>query len=270
MKVSISCYGGHLLVPEESLTVARIIRKAAGLGFDGIDLGYYWGDDKKTEFAEAKKIAADEGIEIANYIVGNNFGNAAAEGRQKLLEAVENVRRAIEEAAYFGCKTLRVFAGGYGDLLWDEYSGQIVDALASCVETAEKCKVVMAIEDHGGLCKNSREQKFYIEQVKSPWLGATCDIGNYWWSGSQLPEDAVSDIADCVAMVHVKDLQIINNTLVPVPVGEGVIDFETCFRILVDAGYTGYLTLEYECSIGSPVQGITTSLVNIRRFATGC
>ena len=37
--------------------------------------------DKAAEFAEAKKVADGEGIEIANYIVGNNFGNAAAEDR---------------------------------------------------------------------------------------------------------------------------------------------------------------------------------------------
>ena len=62
MKIGISVYGAHLLVPEGERTVAKIMRKAAGIGFDGIDLGYYWGEDKKAEFAEAKDIAASEGI----------------------------------------------------------------------------------------------------------------------------------------------------------------------------------------------------------------
>ena len=75
MKMGITVYGAHLMVPEEGRTVAKIIRQAANVGFDGIDLGYYWGEDKAAEFAEAKKVADGEGIKIANYIVSNNFGN---------------------------------------------------------------------------------------------------------------------------------------------------------------------------------------------------
>ena len=269
MKVSISVYGAHLLVPEEGRTVAKIIRKAAGIGFDGIDLGYYWGEDKKAEFAEAKAIAQGEGIEIANYIVGNNFGNAAAESQEKLASEIDKVRNAIEEAASFGCHKLRVFAGGYG-LDWDTYSGKIADALEKCTEFAEKHNVVMALEDHGALCKNSKEQLFYIRKINSPWLQATSDIGNYWFPGTELPEDAMATIAKHTAMVHVKDYLLINNIQVAVPVGEGIIDFPSCFRILSNVGYNGWLTLEYESSIGNPVHGITTSLVNIRKFATGC
>ena len=269
MKVSISVYGAHLLVPEEGRTVAKIMRKAAGLGFDGIDLGYYWGENRKAEFAEAKAISQGEGIEIANYIVGNNFGNAAAEGSKKLTAEIDKVKKAIEEAASFGCKNLRVFAGGYG-LEWDAYSKKIAKALEKCIDTAAKHNVVLALEDHGALCKNSKEQLFYLDKINSPWLKVTSDIGNYWFPGNELPEDSLARIAPFTAMVHVKDYQLINNTQVAVPVGEGIIDFATCFRILADAGYTGWLTLEYESSIGNPVHGITTSLVNIRRFATGC
>ena len=71
-------------------------------------------------------------------------------------------------------------------------------------------------------------------------------------------------------MVHVKDYLIINNKQVAVPSGEGLIDLEECFRILKDADYDGTLSLEYECSIGDPKQGITASLVNIRRALACC
>ena len=36
------------------------------------------------------------------------------------------------------------------------------------------------------------------------------------------------------------------------------------------ARFASYLSLEYECSIGEARQGITTSLVNMRRLYTGC
>ena len=267
MKMGITVYGAHLLVPEEGRTVAKIIRAAAHVGFDGIDLGYYWGEDRKAEFEEAKKVADGEGIAIANYIVGNNFGNAAAENR--LDAEIDKVKNALEEAAYFNCKTLRVFGGGY-NLDWDEYSPRIAEALAICAETAEKCNVVMALEDHGALCKNSREQLFYINQVNSPYLRANADIGNFWFPGDELPIDGVRNLGEYVAMVHVKDYLFLNDCHIACPVGEGVIDFRSCFRALRNAGYDGYVTLEYECSIGEPRRGITTSLVNMRKFAASC
>ncbi len=269
MKVSISVYGANQLVPEEQRTVANIIRQAAALGFEGIDLGYFWQEegDRQTEFRQAQEIAADCGIEIANYICGNNFGNAIEEGRGEAEIAL--VKRAIEEAAFFGCPTLRIFAGGY-NLSWEEYSPRIADAIAACVPYAEKHNLVLALEDHGGLCRDSTQMLYYLQKIDSPFLRATLDIGNFWRPGNELPEDGVLATAPYAAMVHVKDYLIVNNTFVAVPTGEGIIDCENCFRILSRAGYTGWLSLEYECKIGDPRQGISTSLVNIRRASVGC
>ena len=268
MDFTVSVYGAHMLVPEEGRTVAGIMRAAAGLGFDGIDLGYYWNEEKKAqELTDAKKLAEDLNLKLINYVSGNNFGNAIAENR--LQAEIDKVKTALDEAAFFGCKNLRVFAGGY-DLEWEKYSQGIADALAVCAEHAAQNNVVMAIEDHGALCKDSSEQLFYISTIDSPFLRATADIGNYWTHGNELPEQGVAAIADLAAMVHVKDYLIINNKFTSVPTGEGVIDLKQCFRILKDAGYKGTLSLEYECSIGEGRHGITTSLVNMRRAYAGC
>ena len=51
------------------------MRAVAGLGFDGIDLGYYWSEDKRAqEMKDAKKLAEDLQLKLTNYICGNNFG----------------------------------------------------------------------------------------------------------------------------------------------------------------------------------------------------
>ena len=57
--------------------------------------------------------------------------------------------------------------------------------------------------------------------------------------------------------------------VVSVPVGEGEINFDTCFRLLSEAGYAGPLTLEYECQFGNPRYGILQSLAHMRRCAAG-
>ena len=267
MDMTISVYGANELVPEEGRTVEKIMLAAAAVGFDGIDLGYYWGEKKAKEIKQAKKTAANCGLKLVNYICGNNFGNAIAEKR--LPAEIDKVKTALDEAAELGCKHLRVFAGGY-DLEWKKYASKIADALSVCAEHAKSVKIIMALEDHGALCKDSSEQLFYLDKVKSPWLCLTSDIGNYWFPGGELPEQGVAAAAPYAAMVHVKDYLIINNKQVAVPTGEGIIDLETCFRELKDAGYDGTLSLEYECRIGDPKQGITTSLVNMRRAWAVC
>ena len=85
-----------------------------------------------------------------------------------------------------------------------------------------------------------------------------------------MPIVGVSSVAEYVSMVHVKDYVFVNNKHVACPSGEGVVDFKNCFRALKDSGYDGYLSLEYECSIGDPRQGITSSLVNMRRIEATC
>lgn len=269
MKVSTSIYGAHFMLPEADRTVAKIMRKVAHMGFDGIDLGYYWGEDKVAEMAEAKAIADGEGLTIANYIVGNNFGNAASESDSKLNIEIDKVKTALEEAAVFGCPALRVFAGGY-NLDFATYSPKIAEALAKCVEFAEKANVVMALEDHGALCKNSKEQLFYINRVNSPYLRACVDIGNYWFPGGELPQDGVAAMAEYASMVHVKDYNFINQVCFAVPTGEGLIDFRKCFAQLYRAGYgERFVSLEYECTTGDATIGVSTSLANIRKFILG-
>ncbi len=267
MKIGIAVYGAHTLIPGEVKYVPDMIEAAAGIGFDGIDLGYFWGENRAKEMSEAKMAADDCGIELPNYICGNNFGNAIADG--KISEEINKVKQALDEAAYFGCKCVRIFAGGIG-LDFDGYFKGICDAIAECIDHAAKCNVIMAIEDHGALCKNSFQQLAYINQINSPYLKANCDIGNYLCHVGELPLHGVAAVAGVTAMVHVKDFAVINNTLVSVPVGEGIIDFRKCFRLLKDIGYDDYLTLEYECTIGIPRQGITTSMVNMRRFLAEC
>ena len=264
MDFTISVYGAHLLVPEEGRTVAKIMRAAAGLGFDGIDLGYYWKEESKAqEMKEAKALAEELGLKLVNYICGNNFGNAIAEDR--LPAEIDKVKKALDEAAEMGCKNLRVFGGGY-DLEWEKYCTPIAEAFAACVEHAEKNNVVMALEDHGALCKDSSEQLFYLTTVDSPFLRATADIGNYRTPGGENSEWAVTAIAEYAAMVHVKDYVMINNKFTAVPSGDGIIELQESFRALKNANYKGTLSLEYECSIGEARHGITTSLSNMRRL----
>jgi sugar phosphate isomerase/epimerase len=243
------------------MTVKEFIEYAAGVGFEGVDLGYYW-EDKEKEFAELPGWLNSNGIALSGYIVGNNFGLVV--GTDKVREEIDKVKLAIEEADQLGARVLRVFAGGREGLRWEEGSNLICDCLAECAEYGREKNVVLALEDHGGLAATSGQVLFYIKKINSPFLRATVDIGNFWSSGGEEPAKGVKNTAPYAAMVHVKDLKKVESKLEAVPVGEGEIDFKECFKILKDAGYDGYLSLEYEAKEDAKT-GIEKSIKHIKK-----
>ena len=260
MKTGITIYSLAQYFSAKRMTVKEFIEYASKVGFAGVDLGYYW-EDKKEEFTEVHHWLQDNNIALSGYIVGNNFG--AVVGTDKVKEQIDKTKLAIDEARQLGANVLRVFAGGREGLSWEEGSNLICDCLAECTEYAKQNNVVLALEDHGGLAANSKQVLFYLNKINSPFLRVNVDIGNFWSYGEE-PIDGVKNTAPYAAMVHVKDLKKINGKLELVPVGEGDIDFTECFRILKNAGYDGYLSLEYEAQEDAKI-GVEKSIKHIKK-----
>ena len=65
---------------------------------------------------------------------------------------------------------------GYTD---DEGFKWVEDGLQKCLATAEKCGVVLGLENHWGLGRTAAGVLRVINAVKSPWLRATLDTGNF-------------------------------------------------------------------------------------------
>ncbi|MFA5645628.1 MAG: sugar phosphate isomerase/epimerase family protein [Candidatus Ratteibacteria bacterium] len=259
MKASITIYSCSKMFANKEMTVQSFIEYAAKTGFQGVDLGYYW-KNKEEEMAQTKSWLKDYGVALSGYIVGNNFG--AVVGTEKVGEELQKVKTAIDDAAQLEAKVLRIFAGGREGLSWDEGKDLICDCFSECTEYAAGKGVVLALEDHGGLAATSSQMLYYIEKIDSPFFKANVDIGNFWNYG-ELPVDGVSATAPYAAMVHVKDLkQQPDGSLKSVPVGDGDIDFSRCFRIIRDAGYDGFVSLEYEAGV-EPYEGISRSLAHI-------
>ncbi len=260
MKPSITIYSCSQYFSEKKMTVKEFIEYASGIGFEGVDLGYYW-EDKKKEFAGVPQWLKDNAISLSGYIVGNNFGSVV--GTDKAKEEIAKVKLAVEEANQLGAEVLRVFAGGREGLSWEEGKDLICDCLAQCTEYGEKNNVILALEDHGGLAATSQQILFYINKINSPFLRANVDIGNFWPYGEK-PVKGVRNTAPYAAMAHVKDLKRVSNKFEAVPVGEGEIDFKKCFQVLKDAGYDGYLSLEYEAKEDAR-KGIEKSIKHMRK-----
>jgi len=230
------------LFARHEMTVESFISFAAASGFEGVDLGYYW-EDKERELPLVEKWLARAGIALSGYIVGNNFGGVA--GTDQAPAEVVKVKTAVDEACALGAPTLRIFAGGREGLAWEEGKWLILDLFRECTAYAEKRNVILALEDHHGLAANSTQLLFYLHQINSPFFRFNVDIGNFLFGGEE-PVAGTTKTAPYAAMVHVKDFRQAGDAYEACALGEGVVPVADCLRILRDAGYDSFVSLEYE------------------------
>ncbi|MFC1479248.1 sugar phosphate isomerase/epimerase family protein, partial [Planctomycetota bacterium] len=157
----------------------------------------------------------------------------------------------IQAASQTGAQVSRIFGGHIGDRN-DESAlssalEKVLFAMKELASAAEDHKVILAVENHGGVPGLGEEQVKIIEEVNSPFLRATVDVGNYMSCG-QDPVEGSSLAAPYCAYVHFKDMKKSSQGLESCVVGEGDVDHAGCLEVLNKAGYNGYVALEYEGS----------------------
>ncbi len=276
MKLSVSMWSVVAKVKAGQMNLQQFIEFAAGQNIDGVELLDYFWRDVKAELPEIKQQIADAGLEIAVYAVGNDFFQPDATARaQQLAE----LKRGIDIAGELDVNLMRVFSGNHREgYTLDAGMDWIVDGLAAGAEYAHEQGITLALENHGKMAGRSDQVKTIIEQVNSPALRANLDTGNFLLVG-QNPVDAARELADLIALVHLKDFGraapdetghtyegLDGQQYVGTVVSEGMVDLAAILRILDGVGYTGWLSLEYEGNDDSLTVGVPQSLANARQL----
>jgi sugar phosphate isomerase/epimerase len=127
------------------------------------------------------------------------------------------------------------------------------EALGRCVEMAERRGVILALENHWGLTRTVEGMTRILDAVKSPWFGALMDTGNFL----EDPYEKLSAIAPRTIFVQAKTYE-----------GGGEfytleLDYRRIARILADAKYSGYVSLEMEGK-ADPEVAVPKSLAMLR------
>ena len=122
---------------------------------------------------------------------------------------------------------------GYSD---EDAFPWVIESIEKCLPTAEKCGVVLGLENHWGLARTPAGLLRIVDAVNSPWLGVTLDTGNFL----EDPYDKLAAIAPQATHVHAKTY-----------FGGGVwytldLDYDRIAAILRKANYRGFISLEYE------------------------
>ena len=213
---------------------------------------------------EMKKRAADLGVKSLLIMIDGEgrLGDPKAEERTK---AVENHYRWVEAARFLGCHAIRVNAGSRGS--YDEQISLAADGLRRLSEFAAKHKISVIVENHGGLSSNGAWLSAVIRKVGLPQCGTLPDFGNFRVSRTEEYDKykGVRELMPFAKAVSAKSYGFDEQG------NDTRIDFLRMMKIVLDAGYRGYVGIEYEGRTLSEPDGIKATkrlLEKVRRELT--
>jgi sugar phosphate isomerase/epimerase len=255
------------------IDIPGFIRTVREKGADGVELLDFFWKDKSSEITAVEDALAETATPVAVYSVSNNFVNADEAAR---LAQVQVIKSGVDSAKHFGAKVVRVFAGNYDEQhSYHQSFNWIVDGLKAAADYAAEHGMTLALENHGRLAGRSGQVKQIIAAVNNPALKANPDTGNFLLV-HQTPYEAVKELAPYAAMVHFKDFQEVPQTFsafayvsldglkyAGTAIGEGDVALSLCVDELRNAGFDGWINIEYEGN-DDPTVAVPKSIVTAR------
>ncbi len=185
--------------------------------------------------------AADNGVKNVLIMIDME-GNLGVLNETARLKAVENHYKWIDAAKYLGCHSIRVNAVGKGDP--QSVADAAVDSLGRLSEYGEKEKIGVVVENHGGYSSDAGWLTGVMKQVNNPYCGTLPDFGNFTISlfppRSYDPYLGVKELMPYAKGVSAKTYDFDSSGQ------DKKIDFKRMMGIVGEAGYEGYIGIEYE------------------------
>jgi sugar phosphate isomerase/epimerase len=249
------------------------------MGFDGVELLLYQIEQNtllsNSAMQQIKRHAFRLGLPLCGMSTHQGFVTPDREKRQRNIDLTIGQ---IETCYQLGIPTMRVNTGRWGtsksfDELMknrgiepplDGYTDEdafpwVIESLERCLPTAEKCGVVLGLENHWGLGLTPEGVTRIVDAVDSPWLQVTLDTGNFL----EDPYEKLEQLAPRAVFVQAKTYY-----------GGGQwyeidIDYSRVAAMLRRHNYRGWISLEFE-GMEDYRTAIPKSLALLRKaFAAG-
>ena len=259
--------------------VETVIDKAAVLGVEGVDILHRQMDIPEKEpltpahrayLRRIKRHAFRAGVDLVALSIHQDFVDPDPAYRR---QQVEHTHKCLEIAYELGVPCIRLNSGrwntipNFDDLMKARGEEPVLpgyteddgfrwcqDCIEQCLPKAEQCGVILALENHWGLTRTPESLLRLVNALPSPWLGVLLDTGNFL----ENPYEKIRQVAPKTVFVQAKTYH-----------GGGEwytldLDYRRIARILREAGYTGYVSLEMEGK-EDPETAVPKSLALLRR-----
>jgi sugar phosphate isomerase/epimerase len=268
--IAVATYSYWRYQADSKLKIEDCLTLAGEMGFDAVELLEIQMHRKDNAYLQSlKRQALVAGLALCGLSTHQTFVSPDAEKRQANIALTIS---SIELAYALGIPTVRVNTGRWGtskdfDELMknrgiepplagftdDDAFPWVIDSLEKCLPAAEKCGVVLGLENHWGLGRTPEGVLKIVSAVNSPWLGVTLDTGNFL----EDPYDRLAQLAPKATFVQAKTYY-----------GGGVwysvdLDYARIADILAKVNYRGYISLEFE-GLEDPKTAVPKSLAVLR------
>ena len=212
-----------------------------------------------TYLTELKKRCDDNGV-TSVLIMCDNEGFMADLDSKKRQQAVENHYQWVDAANFLGCHSIRVNCFGEGAR--EEVAEAGMDGLHKLSEYAQTAGINVIVENHGGMSSDGQWLSGVITAVGMSNCGTLPDFGNFcirrekgdmWESKCMEYYDRYKGVSELIPFakgVSAKtyDFDEQGNCVET--------DYAKMLPIVRQAGYTGYIGIEYEGAKLSEEDGI--------------
>ncbi|MBU2884731.1 sugar phosphate isomerase/epimerase [Gilvimarinus agarilyticus] len=225
---------------------------------------FYFSKGTDEGFWKQMKIRCDDLGVSSQLIMCDAEGSLGDLDEAARIQSVENHYKWINAAKILGCHSIRVNAAGNGTA--DEVRAAAVDGLGRLTEYGAQNGIHVIVENHGGYSSDGKWLSNVISQVGSEYCGTLPDFGNFCIErgadGCAHEYDRYQGVKDLIPFAQglsakAHDFDAEGN--------ETHTDFAKMMQIAKDAGFTGYIGVEYEGDVLSEADGIKATKALLKK-----
>jgi sugar phosphate isomerase/epimerase len=255
------------LVVDRTLSLFDWIEMAADLPINGLEIydGFLLSHD--ASYLDKVRESLDRRhLEMPMFCVSPDFTWPTLKDRRR---EIEREKRMIDVTAHLGGKFCRVLSGqGRPEVTRQQGARWVIECIHECVEYAAQKNIVLSMENHykddyWKYPEFAQRQEVFLEIVnalEAPNFGVQYDPSNALIAGEN-PIELLEKLKHRVVTMHASDrhlspghslaeLRELENSvgyariLMHGRIGAGLNDYPLIFRILKDAGFDGWVSIE--------------------------
>ena len=261
-KLSLAQWSIHKMINEGGLDPYAFAEKANDWGFEGLEYvsQLYNKELQPTNYCPeamanfvAKSLAESEKYGMQNLLIMiDGQGNLATTDTAERQAAVENHYKWVDAAAALGCHSVRVNLAGSNDP--EVWIPAATDGLSKLATYAATKNINVIVENHGGLSSNAGLLVQVMEAVNMDNTGTLPDFGNFciaaeWGASGRTCSEEYDRYKGIEEMMpYAKAVSAKSHDFGPE--GQEIhSDYPRIMKLVKDAGYNGFVGVEYEGSI---------------------
>ncbi|MFX0555871.1 sugar phosphate isomerase/epimerase family protein [Maribacter sp. CXY002] len=256
-KLSLAQWSMHKMIMEDGVDPYSFAEKAKNWGFEGLEYvsqlynpelsDANYSDEAMAAFVEKSNAEAQKHGLKNVLIMIDGQGNLAVSDETERNETVEKHKKWVDAAAAMGCHAIRVNLSGSNEP--EEWKKNSVDGLTKLATYAKTKNINILVENHGGLSSNGALHAEVMEMVNMDNCGTLPDFGNFCMTRKPDSWDCLESYDKYKGvkelMPYAKAVSAKSNNFDAQGNDTGI-DYVKMLQMVKDAGYTGYIGVEYE------------------------